>query len=302
VANWRFYSNVAIPDTLSASINNSATSIVTGSGAPSGYPTSFPFAVRLEPGTSNEEVVIVNSGAGTSGSPWVVTRASDGTTAKSHASGVALAHGMSATDLTTAANHYSQGSGSGVHGLPASAWATSGFATLFETTTTSGQASFSWSSIPQTYKHLMVIGQGRLVETSVQSDDVSVTFNGDSSAVYSYLTNLTSNPGGTMTGPSAGTGFASGQGPLFRFTASQGGVAANPGGGMAMIPNYTGTTFNKTWYVLSGGGNGSNSFVDLRVRVGVYAPSTQAAITSMSIIAPTGGFVTNCVFGLYGFG
>ena len=32
-----------------------------------------------------------------------------------------LAHGLSAQDLTQAATHYAQGSGSGVHGLPASA-------------------------------------------------------------------------------------------------------------------------------------------------------------------------------------
>ena len=63
----------------------------------------------------------------------------------------------------------------------------------------------------------------------------------------------------------------------------------------------TGTSFNKTFYGMSGGGNGTSSFVDLRSRLGCYAPSSQAAITSISIIAPSGSFfLTGSRFSLYG--
>jgi hypothetical protein len=302
VSIWRYYSNVAIADTLGATISNSATTLYAASGAPSGYPGSFPWILRLEPGTSNEELVQVSSGSGTSGSPWHVTRAADGTTAKTHAAGVAIQHGMSAGDLTEAAAHYNAGSGSGVHGLPTSAWAGSAFATIYETTTTGGQASVAWSSIPQSYSNLLIVASGRLAESTVQSDDVTVQFNGDSGADYSYLTDLTSNPAGTMTGPSAGSAYATSTPPIFRLLASQGGSAADAGGGFAIIPNYAGSSFTKPFFGISGGGNGTTSFVDLRVRTGCWCPSSQAGISAITLTAPAGGFVANSFFGLYGFG
>jgi hypothetical protein len=282
-------------------MSTSTTSIYASSGAPSGYPTA-PFILQLEPGTANFEMVLVGSGAGTSGSPWIVSRAADNTTARAHVAGTAIMHTLSAGDLAQAATHYGQGSGSGVHGLPAAAWLTGAFATISEVSTTAAQTTVTFSSIPQSYKHLLVVGQGRLAETSAYSDDITVQFNGDSGTNYSYLTMLAANPGGTMTGPSTGTAFASSAGPLFRFMASQAGSTANAGGGFAVIPNYTGTSYNKTYYSISGGGDGTSSFVDLRVRVGIYAPSSQTAITSLAVIAPTGGFDANCSLCLYGLG
>lgn len=66
-----------------------------------------PFALRLEPGTSQEEMVLVTAGSGTSGSPYTITRAQGTTTAKTHATGVAVAHGLYSADFSPA----------GVHGL-----------------------------------------------------------------------------------------------------------------------------------------------------------------------------------------
>lgn len=306
MANWRFYSNISVQDTLAVTgggnLSNSATSIQAASGSPQGYPTQYPWILRLEPGTANEELVSVGSGAGTAASPWIITRAADGTTAKAHNAGTPIAHGMSAFDLTTAATHYAMGSGSGVHGLPAAAWAAGAFATISEQTTTAAQASVSFSSIPQTYAHLLLIGTGRLAETTVQSDDITVQFNGDSSAHYSYLTDLLNNAGGSMTGPTSGTGFAVTSAPIFRFLASSGGAAVNAGGGFAFLPAYSAANYNKIFYSLSGGGNGTSSFVDMRTRIGIWNPAAQAGITSLTLTAPAGGFSANCVFGLYGFG
>lgn len=306
MALWRYYSNVAIADTLAVpgggNLSSSATQCYAGSGAPQGYPVNTPWILRLEPGTSNEELVLVTAGAGTAASPWTITRAEDGTTAKGHNAGVQIQHGLSAGDLSQAATHYGQGSGSGVHGLPASAWQIGAFATIYETLTSVNQQSVAWSAIPQTYAHLLVVAQGRLTETTVQSDDVQVQFNGDSGADYSYLTNLTQNPGGTMAGPSAGTGYGGTSAPMFRFLASQGGSAVDAGGGFAVIPNYAGASYTKTFYGISGGGNGTSSFVDLRLRVGIWAPAVQAGITAITLTAPGSGFAANCSFGLYGFG
>jgi hypothetical protein len=305
VANWRFYSNTAVPDTLvvtgGGNLSTSATSIQAGSGAPAGYPASFPFTLRLEPNTSNEELVSVSSGLGTAASPWVITRAYDGTTAKTHNAGTALAHGSSAGDFTTAASHYALGSGSGVHGLPASAWSTPIMAKIQDTTLSNSTTSVvTFSGIPNTYSHLLLFAQGRLTETTVQSDDVSLQFNGDSSSVYSYVTQYATNPSGTMTSGigngSSGTGV-----PVFRFTASQAGANVNPGGGFIVIPNYTSTAFNKAIYGLSGGGNGTSTFVDIRTRLGIYNPATQAAVSSLSLSAPSSSdFLTGSRFTLYG--
>jgi hypothetical protein len=302
---WRNYSNTSVADSLvvtgGGNLSTGATSISAGSGAPVGYPTP-PFILNLEPTTANQELVLVGSGAGTVASPWIISRGADGTTPKTHVSGTAIAHTLSAGDLTTAATHYAYGSGSGVHGLPAGAWLSGGFTSIATTTTTASQAAFTWSAIPGTYKNLLITGQGRLGESPVYSDDVSITFNGDAGSYYSYMTVIAANPAGVMSSWAPGTGYASGQGPLFRFMASGFGGAANSGGGIAFIPNYAGTTFNKNWYSLSGGGDGTSSFMDVRVRCGVYAPPAQAAITSISIIPPSGNFNLGCVFSLYGLG
>ena len=102
-------------------------------------------------------------------------------------------------------------------------------------------------------------------------------FNGDSGAHYSYLTMYAANPGGSMTGPTTGTGFAVANVPVFRFLASQSGAAANVGGGFAFIPGYAGSSLNKVLYSVSGGGNGTTSFVDLRTRVGMWNPAARPA-------------------------
>jgi hypothetical protein len=309
VSIFRFYSNVSVEDTLAVpgggNLSNVATSLYAGSGAPSGYPTSFPWMLELEPGTGTFELVQVNSGAGTSASPWVVTRGQDGTSARAHNAGTNIAHAFSAGDFTQFATHMNQGSSSPPHGLPASAWAAASLAVLDDTTlANSTTASFVWSSIPNTYKHLMIVAHGRLTETSVPSDDIQLQFNGDSSAKYSYMTNFAYNPGGTLTGPSAGTGFGQASMPLFRFTANSAGSAVDPGGGFAFIPNYLSTAFGKVVYSMSGGGNGTSSFMDLRTRVGAYVPASQAAVTSISILAPGASnfFVIGTRFTLYGIG
>lgn len=300
MANWRYYTNLAIPDTLAANINTSATSIVTGSGAPVGYPTQFPWTLRLDPNTASEELVTVTSGAGTSGSPWVVTRAYDGTTAKSHSAGAAVAHGSSAGDFTAAANHYAMGSGSGVHGLPASAWETAAMANLQDITLANSTTSaVTFGSISQAYSHLLLFAQGRLTETGDQSNEVSLTFNGDTGSRYAYVTFAVSNPSGTIA-TGTGNAFAGASMPVFRFLASQAGANVNAGGGFLFIPNYTGTLFNKLAYGVTGGGNGTTSFVDLRTRLGIYNPASQAAITSLSLATPSGFFLTGTRFTLYG--
>jgi hypothetical protein len=304
VVQWRYYSNVAVQDTTAAALSTSATSIVTGSGAPQGYPTSFPFTLSLEPGTANFELVSVTAGAGTSATPWTVTRGYDGTLGRTHAAGVNLVHSWSAGDLTEAAQHYAMGSGSGVHGLPASAWAGNAAVTLNETTLANSTTNvISWSGLPATYQHLLILVQARLTETTALTDDISLTFNGDTGAHYSSLTMSATNTSGSLVGPAAATAFATANIPAFRVAASQGGAPANAGSGFAWVPNYASAAFNKNVLAFSGAGNGTSAMVDGRLRWGFWNPSAQAAVTAVSLTAPAGSnFLTGSTFAIYGVG
>lgn len=105
----RNFSNVAIPTTLSAPINNSVGSLTVA--ANTGYP-SAPYTIIIDPGTVDEEVAEVTAVAGTT---WTVTRGVDGTSATSHLSGAGVVHGASARDFSEPQAHVS--ATTSVHGI-----------------------------------------------------------------------------------------------------------------------------------------------------------------------------------------
>lgn len=317
MAQLRYYSNVAVPGNIgnSTGISNSGTSLFL-QGTPTGYPGSYPFGLVLSPnGSINagqaSEFVLVQSGSGTSGSPWVITRGQDGTTAVAWGQNATVTHESDAGDLTNAALHISAQSSTGIdpqyslpHNLPAAAWATASLAAINETTLASAQASVTWSSIPGTYKHLLVIVQARLSETTVQSDDLAMSLNSDSSAVYSYLTISATNLSGSGTSSLVQSQFTTSavtSWPAFRVAASQSGAAQNAGGGFLWLPNYTSTTFNKFFVGISGMGDGSSAAIDGRLRWGFYNPTSQAAITKITVSAPgSSNMNIGSFLGLYG--
>jgi len=96
----RYYSSTAVATTLSASANNSTTSITVT--ALSGYPVSTPWTAIIDPDTASEEVVTVTNVAGTT---LTVTRGVDGTTAVSHSAGAVFRHGVSGRDFDEANSH-----------------------------------------------------------------------------------------------------------------------------------------------------------------------------------------------------
>ena len=102
----RYYSSTAVATTLSAGVNDSATSIDVA--ALTGYPAQTPWTAVLEPDTVNEEVVEVTNVSGTT---LTVTRGVDGTTAVSHASGAKFQHGVSGRDFDEANAHVNTTSG-----------------------------------------------------------------------------------------------------------------------------------------------------------------------------------------------
>ena len=101
----RYYSSTAVATTLSASVNNSATSITVT--ALSGYPNQFPFTAIIDPDTASEEVVTVTAAAGLT---LTVTRGVDGTSGVSHNAGAVFRHGVSARDFDEA-NAFVNGGG-----------------------------------------------------------------------------------------------------------------------------------------------------------------------------------------------
>jgi hypothetical protein len=299
-----YYSNVAVANTIGTSggISNSATSVYCTS-TPSGYPNQFPFKLRLDAGTGSEEVVKVTAGAGTSGSPWTIVRGWDGTTAVSHSQTTGtVQHGMSQEDLALSRTHENSGSGSGVHGLPTSAWASSTIAVISESVLSNSSTSVvTFSSIPQSYAHLLVMVQGRCSYTGAQYVDLACTVNGDSASRYSVFTCDINNLTGTLAGPNANQQSSQTAWNWFiSMAASQAGSSVNAGGGFAFIPNYSGTTFNKQFHSLSGFGNGNGTAGVFRSRTGFYNPSSQVGITTLSIATPNGNYDTGSFFGLYG--
>jgi hypothetical protein len=96
----RKYSNIAVSTTLSAGINNVATSFNVASAT--GWPAA-PFTAVLDPGTASEEIILVATKAGTTFSN--VTRGYDGSSGKSHSAGAEVKHCAVATDFTELFSH-----------------------------------------------------------------------------------------------------------------------------------------------------------------------------------------------------
>lgn len=311
---WRYYSSTAVANTLGnvGGISNSATSIYVASSPPVGYPAQFPFTLELEGDTTgggnpaNAELVSVQSGSGTSGSPWIVTRGYDGTTAVIHGQGVKVQHVISGNDLTTAATHIASDSTTTPlpHGLPASAWAAGGFNILAEQTlTNSTSSSVTFNNIPGTNNNLLIVIQGRSDYASAMYVDCGCSINGDSSSSYGESNFYASDTTGTISGAKTADQHAQTSWNWFTTIAgSQSGSAVDPGGGFAIIPNYTSTAFGKQYVGMSGWGEATTTKEAIFNRFGWYVPSSQVAITSLTFTAANGHFITGSFFGLYGFG
>lgn len=285
-----------------AAISNSATSVYL-STTPSGYPTTFPFKLVL----GGAEIVYVTAGAGTSGTPWTITRAQDTTSASAWGAGTTVQHEMTAGDLALSRAHEIAQLAQLPHGLPSTAWSVGAFTTINETTLPNSTTNLvTWSAIPATFKHLLIMIQARLTETNNQTDDILMQVNGDTTAVYSYLSFYLSNISGAGTGALASSQFASAANtvwPVCRVAASLAGSAVNAGGGFAFLPNYSQATYNKSYYSMSGSGNGTGAMVDGRIRWGFYNPAAQAAISSLSLACPASCYyLSGSFFGLYAFG
>jgi hypothetical protein len=130
MANAYSYSNVATQQTLSGSISSGAVSVTVS--ATTGFPGSFPYVLALDYGAATEELVRVDSAAGTT---LTVVRGFGGTSAQSHSVGAVVRHVVNAQDLTDFRTH--EAATGAVHGLAGSIVGTSDTQTLSNKTLTS---------------------------------------------------------------------------------------------------------------------------------------------------------------------
>jgi len=96
----RYFSSIAQLAQLSSGVNNLVTSITVSSLT--GYPTSVPFTIAVDPSTAYEEIMTVTLVSGTT---LTVIRGEDSSTAVSHTSGASVRHVMSARDLRESQEH-----------------------------------------------------------------------------------------------------------------------------------------------------------------------------------------------------
>jgi hypothetical protein len=107
----RYYSSTAVETTLVGSLSTSDTTMQVASN--SGYPVSFPFTLIIDQGTASEEIVEATA---YTAPHYVITRAVDGSTARTHNAGATVAHGISARDLRESREHEDDTSAHGVAG------------------------------------------------------------------------------------------------------------------------------------------------------------------------------------------
>jgi hypothetical protein len=115
-----YYTDTARPTTLAAAITDTQPSFDVTSFV--GYPTQYPYTLRIEPGTSNEELVDMDGPPFGSGLTLAPLRGVNGTAGVAHPAGSVVALGWTARDATEASDHqYTQlllNTGTGIHGLP----------------------------------------------------------------------------------------------------------------------------------------------------------------------------------------
>lgn len=154
-------------------------------------------------------------------------------------------------------------------------------------------ASLTTSTIPQTYKHLMVVYTARS-SAAVVADSLAMRWNGISTA--GYYDQFMQGSSTTVNGGSAQAATA------IRIGTGAGASAGAPnaGSGVVFIPSYKDTTFYHFYTALSGYMDGTVAGnLGIQAFFGAYAAGT--AISSLTFLFPSGGnIVAGSRFSIYG--
>ena len=162
---------------------------------------------------------------------------------------------------------------------------------LIQRTTLSSTGTISFTSIPQTYKHLQIRYLARSARTGSTTDELAIRLNSDSGS--NYARHRLSGDGATAsaTGQASQVEIAYNQVPTADSTASIFGA------GIIDILDYASTTKNKTTRTLAG--NDQNGSGVIRLNSGLWMNT--AAVTSIYLFATVGtNFVSSSSFALYG--
>jgi hypothetical protein len=186
----RYYTNEGQATFLAnaSGINNIENDVYTDSST--NWPLVYPFVLSVDFGTLNEELLLVTSGSGTLGAPYIVTRGYDGTTAQPHNFGSVVVPKICQLDFAEPQQHLNlTGSGSGAHGLPASAWLGGQYQLIQKQIMGSTTASVTFSTatfatIPAACNNLMVYIATKTAYTSANVELLQVQINGYTGANY----------------------------------------------------------------------------------------------------------------------
>ena len=100
----RFIVSTAQPTTLSSAA--APTGSIQVASMPGTWPTSFPFSLLLDWGTSVQEAVSVTAVSGSGPFTLTATRGIDGTTGQAHAPGAPAVHGVTEQDFLASAQSF----------------------------------------------------------------------------------------------------------------------------------------------------------------------------------------------------
>jgi hypothetical protein len=171
----RYYSAIAQDATLSSTIVSGSTSM-TVSGV-TGWPTSYPFVLAIDYGTSSEELVLVSNVAGTT---VTMSRGFNGSTAVGHNAGATIRHVVVAQDLTELQAHINNQSvttagvySTGVHGVSGSIVGTTDTQSLSNKTLSSSK--FTYTLNNQTTDYTVVDGDQDKIVTLTSATDKTIT-------------------------------------------------------------------------------------------------------------------------------
>ena len=150
-----------------------------------------------------------------------------------------------------------------------------------------GASSITFSSIPQTYRHLQIRAIGRSSNTV---EDSLYQFNGDVGAIYAHHL-LVGN--GSTAAAYATTSATSIKGAPYLT-----GNTSIFGAGVTDILDYTNTNKYKTVRTLTGYDNNGGSFAQIQFYSGLW--QSTSALTSITITPTAGTYVQYSQFALYG--
>lgn len=202
----RYFTSGARETELTAPVND--TDITIQVDTPVGYPSSFPFPIILELGTSSEEAMLVTNVAG---STYTVNRGYDGSTAVAHSSGAKVVHGVTAIEFNEANEHVN--TSTDVHGLSggAAVVGTTQSQTLTNKTLTSptingGTANSSTlvtptiaSFVNANHNHTNSANGGSIGLSFIGADSNAVSSSGTLNTTYADITDISI----TFTAPTA---------------------------------------------------------------------------------------------------